>query len=75
MARLLHVQPVRYSSVFGAINDATHDGISSITPDKAKAGILDPDVWAQEGFDLAKQIAYADPVRTDTTPVTAATIT
>jgi hypothetical protein len=58
-----------YSSVFGAVNDATHDGIAGITPDAAKAGILDPDVWAQEGFDLAKQNAYADPIRTDKTAV------
>jgi hypothetical protein len=43
----------------GAVNDATHDGIAGITRDAAKAGILDPDVWAQEGFDLAKQNAYS----------------
>lgn len=58
-----------YSSVFGAIYDTTHAGISSITPDAAKANILDPDVWAQESFDLARQNAYAAPVRTDKTAV------
>ena len=58
-----------YSSVFGAIYDATHGGIASIIPDAAKASNLDPDVWAQEGFDLAKQDAYAAPIRTDKTPV------
>jgi hypothetical protein len=34
-----------------------------------KTSVLDPDVWAQEGFDLAKQNAYADPIRTDKTAV------
>src|SRR5262249_47045394 len=58
-----------YSSVFGAIYDATHDGIASITPDDAKARNLDPDAWAQESFELAKQNAYATPIRTDKTAV------
>lgn len=58
-----------YSSVFGAIYDADHGGISSITPDSTKAQIVDPDTWAQESFELAKSVAYASPVRTDKQPV------
>lgn len=59
-----------YSSVFGAIFDADdHAGLGSITPDAAKAQILDPDMWAQESFELAKTHAYAAPVRLDKTPV------
>jgi hypothetical protein len=60
----------RYASVFGAIFDADgHGGLASITPDAGKAQILDPDTWAQESFDLAKQNAYASPIRTDKTAV------
>jgi hypothetical protein len=59
-----------YSSVFGAIFDADEQGgLASVIPDATKAQILDPDVWAQEGFQLAKQIAYAPPIRNDTTAV------
>lgn len=58
-----------YSSVFGAIYDATHGGISSLTPDATKAQILDPDIWAEESFDIAKQQAYLAPIRADKTPV------
>ena len=59
-----------YSSVFGAIFDADdRGGLASVSPDAGKAEILDPDAWAQESFDLAKQYAYAAPVRTDRTPV------
>ncbi|WOH80324.1 S1/P1 nuclease [Bradyrhizobium sp. BEA-2-5] len=58
-----------YSSVFGAIYDATHNGISSITPNDAMARNIDPDAWAQESFELAKQNAYATPIRTDKTAV------
>ncbi|MBR0966987.1 S1/P1 nuclease [Bradyrhizobium diazoefficiens] len=58
-----------YASVFGAIYDATHGGISSITPDDAKAKILDPEVWAQESFELARQNSYAAPIRVDKTAV------
>lgn len=54
-----------YSSVFGAIYDATHGGIAELVPDQAKAQVLDPETWASESFELAKQHAYAAPVRTD----------
>lgn len=54
-----------YSSVFGAMYDADHGGIASVTPDPVKGQILDPEVWAQESFELAKTFAYAAPVRTD----------
>ena len=54
-----------YSSVFGAIYDADHGGVASITSDAAKAQILDPETWAQESFELAKTYAYSEPVRTD----------
>ena len=54
-----------YSTVFGAIYDADHDGIASITPDGGKAQLVDPEVWAQESFELAKTVAYAAPIRTD----------
>jgi S1/P1 Nuclease len=60
-----------YSSVFGAIFDADdhNNGLKSIVPDAAKALMLDPEVWAQESFELAKQNAYAPPIRTDRTAV------
>jgi hypothetical protein len=59
-----------YSSVFGAIKDADdRGGLKDVTPDGAKAQILDPDAWANESFELAKQYAYAPPVRTDQTAV------
>jgi hypothetical protein len=55
-----------YSSVFGAITDADDQaGLRNVTPDAAKAQILDPDAWAQESFELAKRDAYAPPVRPD----------
>jgi S1/P1 nuclease len=54
-----------YSSVFGAIYDADHGGVASITSDAAKAQILDPETWAQESFELAKTYTYSEPVRTD----------
>jgi hypothetical protein len=54
-----------YSSVFGAIYDADHGGVTSVTPDGAKAQLLDPETWAQESFELAKTFAYAEPIRTD----------
>lgn len=55
-----------YSSVFGAIFDADDQGgLGNVTPDAAKAQILDPEAWAQESFELAKQSAYAAPIRTD----------
>jgi hypothetical protein len=59
-----------YSSVFGAIFDADDQaGLGNVMPDAAKAQILDPDTWAQESFELAKQNAYAAPIRTDKTAV------
>lgn len=60
-----------YSSVFGAMFDADDkaNGLGKVTPDAAKALELDPDLWAQESFELAKQNAYAPPVRPDKTPV------
>jgi hypothetical protein len=60
-----------YSSVFGAIYDADDqtNGLKNVTPDPAKALILDPDVWAQESFELAKQNAYAPPIPNDRTAV------
>ncbi|MBR1201846.1 MULTISPECIES: S1/P1 nuclease [unclassified Bradyrhizobium] len=60
-----------YSSVFGAIADADDkfNGLKNVTPDTAKAQILDPAVWAQESFELAKQNAYASPIPNDATPV------
>jgi hypothetical protein len=59
-----------YSSVFGAIFDAKDGaGLGSVVPDAGKAQILDPDVWAQESFELAKTHAYAVPIRTDKAPV------
>jgi hypothetical protein len=59
-----------YSSVFGAMFDADdRGGLASVPPDATKAQILDPDVWVQESFDLAKQFAYAPPDRTDKTAV------
>lgn len=59
-----------YSSVFGAIKDADDAaGLGKVTPDAAKAQVLDPETWAQESFELAKQYAYAPPVRTDETAV------
>jgi hypothetical protein len=60
-----------YSSVFGAMFDADDraNGLAKVTPDATKALDLDPDAWAQESFELAKQNAYASPIRTDKTPV------
>jgi hypothetical protein len=60
-----------YSSVFGAIFDAEdkYNGLKNVTPDAPKALDLDPGAWAQESFELAKQNAYAPPVRTDATAV------
>ena len=59
-----------YSSAFGAIFDAKdREGLVHVVPDGAKAQILDPEVWIQESFELAKKYAYAPPVRTDKTPV------
>jgi S1/P1 Nuclease len=59
-----------YSSVFGAMFDADEKGgLASVAPDAAKALILDPDIWAQESFELAKQKAYAAPIRSDKTAV------
>ena len=59
-----------YSSVFGAIFDADdRGGLASVTPDAANAQILDPDTWTLESFELAKQHAYAPPIRTDRTAV------
>ncbi|CCD94000.1 conserved exported hypothetical protein [Bradyrhizobium sp. ORS 375] len=59
-----------YSTVFGAIFDADQrGGLSTVTPDAGKAQIIDPAVWAQESFDLAKTVAYAPPVRADKQPV------
>jgi hypothetical protein len=47
-----------YASVFGAIFDADgQGGLASVTADAAKAQIPDPDTWAQESFELAKQNA------------------
>ncbi|MCP1835667.1 hypothetical protein J2R76_004007 [Bradyrhizobium sp. USDA 4532] len=51
-----------YSSVFAAMFDADEkEGLASVAPDGEKALILDPDVWAQESFELAKQNACAAP--------------
>ncbi|MGJ5204583.1 S1/P1 nuclease [Bradyrhizobium sp. HKCCYLR20261] len=59
-----------YSTVFGAIFDADQrGGLSTVIPDAGKAQIIDPAVWAQESFELAKTTAYAPPVRTDKQPV------
>ena len=60
-----------YSSVFGAMFDADDkaNGLWRVAPDPVKAIELDPAVWAQESFELAKQNAYAPPIRTDKTPV------
>lgn len=52
-----------YSSVYGALFDACGPaGIMSLTPDADKAQIIDPAIWAQESFDLARIYAYAAPV-------------
>ncbi|OKO83568.1 S1/P1 nuclease [Bradyrhizobium sp. NAS96.2] len=60
-----------YASVAGAITDADDkfNGLKNVTPDAAKVSNLDPDTWAQESFELAKQAAYAAPIRNDKTPV------
>jgi hypothetical protein len=59
-----------YASVFGAIFDVDgQGGLASVIPDAAKAQVLDPDTWAQESFELAKENAYAPPIRTDETAV------
>ena len=60
-----------YSSVFGAMTDADdkNSGLKNVTPDEEKALNLDPEQWAQESFELAKQNAYAPPITTDKTPV------
>ncbi|HET7885651.1 MAG TPA: S1/P1 nuclease [Bradyrhizobium sp.] len=60
-----------YSSVFGAIFDADDktNGLWRVAVEPAKAVELDPAVWAQESFELAKQKAYAPPIRADKTPV------
>jgi len=56
--------------VFGALFDADDQaGLGNVTPDPAKVLILDPDTWAQESFELAKQNAYAPPIRSDKTAV------
>ncbi|PIT01990.1 hypothetical protein TSA1_15370 [Bradyrhizobium nitroreducens] len=59
-----------YSSVFGAMLGADdRGGLASVPTDVTKAQILDPEAWAQESFDLAKQYAYAAPMRIRRTPV------
>lgn len=59
-----------YSSVFGAIFDAKESGgLASVVPDATAAQILDPNIWAQESFELAKKFAYAPPISTDKTAV------
>ena len=49
--------------------DDKANGLAKVTADATKALDLDPDAWAQESFELAKQNAYASPVRADKTPV------
>jgi hypothetical protein len=59
-----------YSSPYGAVFDADDkDGLSSIAVNKAAAQNYDPQVWAEESAELAKQFAYAPPVSTGTNAV------
>jgi hypothetical protein len=52
-----------YATVFGAIFDADGKGdLASVFPDTTAARELDPSVWAQESFALAKTAAYAPPI-------------
>jgi hypothetical protein len=52
-----------YASAFGAIFDAKVKGsFASLQPDKAAATIVDPEKWALESAELARQFAYANPV-------------
>ncbi len=66
-----------YSTVYGALFDTFDttviDGISVSksklpAPSAAEAAIADPDVWAQQSFELAKKYAYAAPVLTGPKP-------
>jgi hypothetical protein len=59
-----------YSSPFGAVFDADDkDGLSSIHVNEVVAQISDPQAWAEESSELAKQFAYAMPVSTGTNAV------
>lgn len=50
-----------YSSVFGAVYDATHGGLASVVPDATKAQILDPDIWTQESLNWRSKMPTRHP--------------
>jgi S1/P1 Nuclease len=59
-----------YSSPFGAKFDADDkDGLAGIKTNKIAAQILDPEAWAKESAELARQLGYAAPVSTGTNAV------
>lgn len=52
-----------YTSPYGAVFDADDkDGLNSVKPSPVAAQISDPEAWAEESAELAKQFAYAAPV-------------
>ncbi len=58
-----------YSTPEGATLDAFDDGeLAEVVADPAKAAISDPEIWLDESFALAKDFAYAEPVRTGSAP-------
>lgn len=59
-----------YASPFGAVFDASQQGgVATIVPNPISAQVSDPDAWARESFELAKQFAYAAPVSTGSNAV------
>ena len=59
-----------YSSPYGAVFDADEkEGLASIKVNKAAALVSDPQMWAEESAECARQFAYALPVSTGTNAV------
>ena len=51
-----------YSTTIGAITDARDSKLDQVPVDQAAAAVVDPAVWLNESFELAKSDAYAAPV-------------
>ncbi len=59
-----------YVTPFGAMRDAfAPTGIGKLAVDPGAAAIDDPDVWLTESSEIAKSVAYAEPVLSGTEPI------